>query len=461
VSARHEASEQLGRDGVGRLLLRFATPSIIGMVVNAMYNVVDRAYISRVVGHDALAGMTLTFPLMTVIFAFGMLVGSGTAALISISLGAGRRDDAEKCLGQAVALFLLIYVVFSPAALCFLDDILVALGGTEKMLPYARQYLRVILACNLVQHLGFGLNHAMRAEGFPKRALAAMLIGAALNAILDPIFIFPRFLDRGIRGAAEATILSQCVGTAWVLSHFLSPRSACRLRLKNIRVHPALAWRVAGIGLSPFFIQFVASIVGVTFNRSFLHYGGGKCELYMAAMGTILNITMLLFMPVFGLVHGMQPVVGYNHGAKNHERVRAAYLLTLKAAAVVGACGFMVCWAGAPWLALFFAPRPEHAELREIIPRFLRIMTLGFPVVGFSITTSNYFQSTGKITTALAMSLLRQVIILLPVLLVLPRFIGVAGIWWSTPVSDYASFCVASAFCWRELGRLRKLIGHG
>jgi Na+-driven multidrug efflux pump len=390
-----------------------------------------------------------------------MLIGVGTGSLISISLGAGRRDDAEKCLGQAVALFVLMYAVLVPPAFYYMDDILNALGGLPETIPYARKYLEVILAFNIVQHLSFGLNHSMRAEGFPKHALATLLIGAILNTALDPFFIFERFwifpgLGWGIRGAAVATVLAQAVSSVWVLAHFMSPKSACRLRRANLRVHPRLAWRVAGIGLSVFSIQFIASIVGVVFNRNFRHYAGSDAEsaLLMATMNTIQIISLLLFMPIFGLTQGMQPIVGYNHGAQNTARVRDAYYLTLKCAVAVGVSGALFCWLGAPLLAWIFAPKPELADLRAKIPHYLRVMTLAMPVVGFSITTSNYFQSTGKVATALFMSWMRQVIVLLPMLIILPRFLGVEGIWYSAPVSDFASFCVALCFFFHERRRL-------
>ena len=467
----HKASEQLGTESVGRLLYRFAMPSVIGMVVNALYNIVDRVYLSHAVGVNALAGMTLTFPVMTALVSFGVLIGVGSGALISISLGRGARGDAEKCLGQAVALFLLMYALLVPPAFYFMDGLLRALGGNAETIPFAKQYLQIILACNLVQHLSFGLNNSIRAEGFPGRALATLLIGAVLNAILDPFFIFDRFLNvggfagfrglnLGIRGAAWATVLSQCVSTAWVLAHFLSPRSACRLRWANLRIHPQLALRMAGIGLSGFSIQFIASIVGAVFNRSFRAYTAtdAECALLMATMNTIQMITMLLFMPIFGLTQGMQPIVGYNYGAESYRRVRRAYHITLRAAVCVGVFGALVCWLGADGLAWIFAPKPELAELRAKIPHYLRVMTIALPVVGFSITTSNYFQSIGKIKMALLMSWMRQVIILLPTLLILPRLIGVEGIWYSAPASDFCSCGVALLFFLRERRHLRELL---
>ena len=456
----HHASAQLGSESIGKLLYRFALPSITGMVVGALYHVVGRAYLSRVADADALAGMTLTFPVMTVIMAFGMLVGIGTGALISISLGRGQREDAEKCLGQAVALFFLMYAVLSPLAFVFMDEILNALGAKPDMLPYAKQYLTIILAGNIVQHLSFGLNNAIRAEGFPGRALATQLIGAGLNIIVDPFLIFPEFLNLGVRGAAWGAVISQSVSAAWVLAHFMSPKSACRLRWKNIRIHPPLALKMAGIGLAPFTTQFVASIVLAVFNLSFRHYADDNCELYIATMGTVQAITMLFFMPVFGLTHALQPIVGYNYGAHNYERVRHAYNLTLKVAIAFGICGALFCWLGAQPLAHLFAPKnnPQLAELRAILPHYLRVMTLIFPVVGFSITTSQYFMSIGKTALALATTLLRQVVFLLPALLILPRFFGIEGIWYATPVSDFGSLAVALILFCHEQKHLRKLI---
>jgi len=454
----HKASEQLGTEGIGSLLRRFALPAMGGMIVGALYHAVGRAYLSRVADTDALGGMTLAHPVFGVIMAFGMLVGIGTGALISISLGKGRRDDAEKCLGQAVALFFAMYAILTPLALVFLDKILLALGATPEMLPHGRQYLQIILAGNLFMHLSFGLNAAIRAEGFPGRALATQVIGAVINIVIDPFLIWPEFLGWGVRGAAAGAVISQAVSAAWVLAHFMSPRSACRLRLRNIRIHATLALKMAGIGLAPFCTQFVASIIGVVFNWSFNHYAPGNSGLYIAAMGTIQAITMLFFMPVFGLTHGLQPIVGYNYGAKNYARVREAYFLTLKVALALGVCGALFCWLGAPLLATLYAPSEILTELKEILPRYLRVMTLVFPVVGFSITTSQYFMSIGKTAIALTQTLLRQVIILLPALVILPRFFGIEGIWYATPVSDFGSFCVAFIFFMRERKHLRGLL---
>ncbi len=455
----HQASEQLGRDSVGRLLFRFSIPSIIGMVVNALYSVVDRAYIGRVVGADAIAGMTLAIPVMIAITAFGMLIGIGTATLISLSLGRGSREDAEKCLGQAVALFIALYLILPPIAFIYMDDLLHLLGGTEAMIPYARQYLQIILATNIVQHLSFGLNNSMRAEGFPGRALATLLIGAVLNAILDPLFIFPEFFGWGIRGAAVATAISQTVSTVWVLAHFLSPRSAARLRWKNIRIHPPLALRMMGIGLAPFAMQFIASLIAAAFNRSFRIYADpAECSLAMAAMGTIQVVTMLLIMPMFGLTQGMQPIVGYNYAALQYDRVRRTFKLALVSGLVIGVTGALFCWTCAPLLANLFAPADRLPELHAVIPHYLRVMTLAFPVVGFSITTGQYFLSIGKVAMSMTMSLMRQVIFLLPALLILPRFFGVEGIWYSAPVSDFLSFAVAIVCFFHEQRHLRVLM---
>lgn len=456
----HEASAQLGRDPVGRLLLRFSWPSIAGMVANGLYNIVDRIYIARVMGEDAIGGMSLTFPLMGVITAVGMLVGIGTGTLISMSLGRGAREEAEKYLGQAVGLFLLMYAVLPPLAFWFMDPLLVLIGGTPEIMPHAKQYLQIILAANIVQHLSFGLNNSMRAEGYPGRALATILIGAVLNAILDPFFIFPEFLGWGVRGAAIATALSQTVSSVWVLAHFLSPRSAARLRWRNIRIHPALAWKMLGIGLSPFTVQIIGSLIVAVFNISFKHYAGADaCATYIAAMGIIQSINMILIMPIFGVTQGMQPILGYNYAAGAYARVKRAYRLALVAAIAIGAGGTLFTWVFARPISELFIPDETGSQaLYDILPHYLRVTMFAFPVVGFSITTSQYFLAIGRSGIAIATTLLRQVIVLLPALLILPVFLGIPGIWYSAPFSDIISFLIALCVFLHERKRLNALI---
>jgi putative MATE family efflux protein len=444
--------ERLGTQSIGSLLKEFAVPAIIATVVNALYNVVDQLYIGQGCGREALAGVALAFPFMVVLIAFGTLIGIGSGALLSIKLGERNRVDAEKVLGQCVAVKVLFGLTLPFIGLYFMDDLLPLFGGTPEAIPYARSFLRIVLFGNMFAHLSFGLSNLMRAEGNARCSMRCMIFGAVLNAILDPIFIFGFHL--GVAGAAWSTNIAMFCSAVYAFHHYLSKNCVVRLRLARIRIYPQMLLRVFAIGLSPFAIQLMAGAINVAFNKSFVKWAitTQAATVEIAAMGIVNSIVFLMLMPIFGLTQGMQPIVGYNYGAKNFLRVREAYIFTLKVATLFCFVSTLLVWIFAWPLLRCFTHDPA---LLASGTRGLRIFCLAFTGIGVPIVTITYFQSVGLPKFAILLSLLRQMMILLPLILLLPHVWGVTGIWLANPISDTLSTaltCFAVAY---ELRRLR------
>ncbi len=452
--ADKEKQPPMATERVGVLLWRFSAPAMVAMVVNALYNIVDRLYIGQGVGRDAMAGLALTMPYMAILAAFGMLIGVGSGALLSIRLGQNKRDEAEQVLGQSLALFCVLFMILPIVALSTLDMTLEHFGGTETSIPYARDYLSVILYGNVFTHISFGMNHLMRAEGNARRAMYSMLIGGIANIILDPIFIFGFKL--GIKGAAIATIISMMLSSIYVLSHFRSKHAIVRLRGRNIRIRPRLVFDALAIGMSPFLLQLVASAVFVVFTRSIRRCAGGDEMLALnstAAIGIVNGITMLMLMPVFGLSQGVQPIIGFNFGARRLDRVRSAFILVGKIATLICFVGTVIVQLGAFLAVRAFTP---EADLIEIAMPALRRMTMAFPVIGVPIMTTTYFQSIGYPRMSIFFSLLRQAILLIPLLHWLPQWFGLSGIWYAMPLSDLGSAIIVWSVIIREMRRLKE-----
>lgn len=442
---------ELGQGSVGKLLLKFSIPAIIGMIVNALYNIVDRIFIGQIpggVGELALSGVTVTFPISTVIMAFGMLVGIGSAALISIRLGQQKKEEAEKILGNALILVIIILVALAIITFPFLDKLLVAFGASEKILPYAKEYIQIIIAGGVIQNIGFGLNAAIRSEGNPKIAMLTMLLGAITNTVLDPIFIF--VFDMGVAGAAIATVIAQLASTIWVLYHFTKGKSTLKLRKENFKLDKEIIKNIFAIGMSPFFMQLAASLVGVISNKALLTHGG---DFAIGAMGVISSVAMMCLMPVFGINQGSQPIIGYNYGAKNYKRVKKAWMLAVVAAVAITTTGFLVVELAAPSIIRIFN---SNAELVAIGTHGIRIYLSMLPVIGFQVISTNYFQAVGKAKISMFLSLVRQVIVLIPLLLILPPIFGLNGVWISGPTSDAVASIITVFFVMRELKELKQ-----
>jgi len=440
-----DRTTELGQESVGKLLLKFSIPAIIGMIVNALYNVVDRIFIGQIpeVGGLALSGVTVTFPISTVIMAFGMLIGIGSAATISIRLGQQKKDEAEKILGNAFVLVVIILVALALVTFPFLDKLLRIFGASDKILPYARDYVRIIIAGGVFQNVGFALNAAIRSEGNPKISMFTMLLGAITNIILDPIFIF--VFDMGVAGAAIATVIAQIVSMIWVLYHFTKGSGILKLRRKNFNLDGKIIKDILAIGMSPFSMQLAASLVSVISNKALLTNGG---DLAIGAMGVISSVAMMCLMPVFGINQGSQPVIGFNYGAKNYDRVKKAWKLAVLGATIVTTLGFIAVEFFAPQVIKIFNSDPE---LVSIGTYGIRIYLSMLPVIGFQIISSNYFQAVGKAKISMFLSLCRQVIVLIPMLLVLPPIWGLTGVWVCGPTSDAIASVITVFFVIKEL----------
>lgn len=447
--------ERLGTQSIGSLLKEFSIPAIIGTVVNALYNVVDQLYIGQGCGREALAGVALAFPFMMVLIAFGTLIGVGSGALLSLKLGERNRVDAEKVLGQCVAVKILFGLTLPFIGLFFMDDLLPLFGGTPEAIPYAHNYLQIILPGNMFAHLSFGLSNLMRAEGNARCSMRCMILGATLNTLLDPLFIFGFGL--GVAGAAWATNIAMFCSAIYAFYHYLSKNSVVRLRLARIRIYPQMLLSVFAIGLSPFAIQLMAGVINVTFNKSFVKWAATTqaATVEIAAMGIVNSIAFLMLMPIFGLTQGMQPIVGYNYGAKNFLRVREVYTFTMKIATLLCFLATLLVWLFAWPILRCFTHDPA---LLAAGTHGLRIFCFAFTGIGMPIVTITYFQSVGLPKFAILLSLFRQMLILLPMILLLPHVWGVTGIWMANPVSDTLSTtltCFVVAF---ELRRLRRLM---
>lgn len=438
----------LGEEKIGKLLLKFSIPAIVGMVVNALYNIIDRIFIGNFVDSLGLAGVTIAFPIMIIIMAFGMLVGIGATSLISIKLGEGNKDEAELILGNAMILLVIFSASVSLLGLIFLDPLLRLFGASPQVLPYSKAYLSIILFGAVFQTIGFGMNNFIRAEGNPKRAMSTMLIGAILNTILDPIFII--VFNMGIRGAALATIISQAVSAAWVLSYFFGGKSSLEVKKENWRLNINTVTKILAIGSAPFAMQVAASGITTLLNHSLKNYGG---DLAISAYGAINSFSTILLMPIFGINQGSQPIIGFNYGAKKFDRVKKTFLLAIMTATSFTIIGFIVTRLFPEQLVALF--NSKDRELIEIGANGMKIFFTMLPVIGFQIVSSNYFQATGKPKQAMLLSLSRQVLMLIPAILILPRFFGLDGVWMAGPTADFFATLLTGSFILYELKSLQ------
>ncbi|MGV8962392.1 MAG: MATE family efflux transporter [Candidatus Saccharimonadaceae bacterium] len=434
---------------VSKLVWDYALPAIIGTMVNALYNIVDRVYIGQGVGALAISGLAVTFPVMNLTAALGMLVGAGASSRISISLGRRDHHTAEKILGNSFLLTILFNLVFITLLMIFLEPILMAFGASEQTFPYAKEYLQIILPGNIFVTMTFSFNSMMRASGYPQKAMYTMLIGAVLNIILDPIYIF--VFDMGIGGVAWATVISMFIGMLFVMHHFTRKESTLRLRKKNIRFEKHILIAIVSIGLSPFFMQVAASGVTALMNTSLKTYGG---DLAIGAYGILMSMLMLIVMFVIGLNQGLQPIIGYNYGARNYSRVKSAFFYGIKIATMVTTMGFLM---GMFLPRLFARAFTSDVALLDLAENAMRISIIAFPIVGFQVVISSFFQSIGQAKKSIILSLSRQIIFLIPSIIILPRIFGLNGVWAATPVSDFIASLLAAYFFWREIKIFRQL----
>ncbi len=446
-----EHTRRMGEDRISKLLLRFSLPAITGMTITALYNVVDRIFIGRGVGTMALTGVTIGFPVMLVLMAFGMLIGLGATALISIRLGENRHGTAELTLGNAVTLFFVFALLLSLLGSIFLKPLITLFGASSDVMPYAIGYMRIILLGVVFLNISFGMNHFIRAEGNPKIAMVTLILGAAINIGLDALFIF--VLHMGVQGAALATVIAQFCSAVWVFSYFLGKKSTLRFRIRYMFPKLTIIKSILTLGSSFFMMQIAASVIWLFLNRTLAVHGGDTA---IAAMGIIHSLTMFILMPCFGINQGVQPIIGFNYGAKKFKRVKKALLRAIGFATLICVTGYLVIMLFPDQLVSIFSR--GNQELIAIGSRGLRLFLFLLPVIGFQIVSTSYFQATGKPAMAMFLTLSRQVILFLPFLLIFPRFFGLTGVWLASPLSDVGAFSLTGFFLLKEMKKLNKKI---
>lgn len=426
---------ELGTETVSKLLKKYALPAIIAMTASSLYNMVDSIFIGQGCGPLAISGLALTFPLMNLSAAFGTLVGVGGATLISVLLGQKNYSKAKKVLGNVFLLNVLMGVFFSIVSLLFLDPILRFFGASDATLPYARAYMIPILAGNIITHLYFGLNAIVRVSGHPQKAMFATIMTVTLNTILDPIFIF--VFHMGIQGAAVATIISQFVAFLWVMRILCDRREFLHLNIRKIRMDWHIAGRSLSIGMAPFLMNVAACFVVIFIDNQMARYGG---DLAIGAYGIVNRLVFLFVMIVLGLNQGMQPIAGYNYGAKLYDRTFEVLHLTMKWACVVTTACFLVGMLIPETAVRLFT---RDSELMSLASHGLTLTVIFFPLVGRNMVITNFFQSLGLANKAIFLSLTRQLLFLIPFLVVLPHYFGVEGVWYSMPSSDLLAIIVS------------------
>ena len=431
----------LGTESIPKLLKQYAVPAIIAMTASSLYNMVDSAYIGQGVGPMAISGLAVTFPLMNLSTAFGTLVGVGASTLISVLLGQRNYSVARRVLGNVIIMNCVIGLLFMAVSLLFLDPILYFFGASEATIPYAREYMQVVLIGNIITHLYFGLNAVLRASGHPRKAMYATILTVALNTILDPIFIF--VLDMGIRGAAIATVISQLVSLMWQIKIFSNKDEFLHFSKDMMKFDSKIAYRSLSIGMAPFLMNVASCFIVILINKGLQTYGDmemvGGGDLSIGAYGIINRLSFLFVMVVMGFTQGMQPIAGYNYGAQLYDRVIKVLRLTIICATIVMTAGFLVAMIFPELMVKIFTSDPQLIDLSS---KGARVVFLAFPIIGFQIVTSSFFQSLGMAKKAIFLSLSRQLLFLAPCLIFLPRLIGVKGVWLSLPISDIISTIV-------------------
>ena len=435
----------LGTEPIGKLLIKYSVPAIISMMVNGLYNVVDRIFIGNIpgVGPLAITGLGVTMPIMTIILAFGMLIGIGSVTNISIKLGQGKKEEAEQIIGNAITLAIIVGLLISIIGITFENQILHMFGASDGSLPYAKAYINIILSGTIFNLLGMVFNNSIRGDGNPKLSATIMVVGCLTNIVLDALFIM--VFKMGIQGAAIATVTSQFVTAIWGLAYYTRGKSTLKFKKSSLKLNKSLVGAIFAIGCAPFAMQIAASCVQIICNNSLKTYGG---DLAIGAMATINSVIMMVGMPIIGISQGAQPIIGFNYGAKKYDRADK----TLKICALAATIGLSIGWllvqlVPAPIVSMFNGDADLVSISVDGIRKYLSMM----PLIGVSMIGSNYFQAIGKAKQAMFLSLLRQVILLVPMMLILPRILGLNGVWFAQPIADVISFIVTFVLLFREV----------
>lgn len=418
----------LGTEDIRKLLMRYAVPAIVAMTAASLYNMMDSIFIGHSVGSLGIAGLAVTFPFINLAAAFGSLVGVGASTLVSVKMGQKDLKSAEAVLGNVLLLNVIIGTIFMAFCLIFLDQILYFFGASADTLPYARDYMKVILYGNLITHIYMGLNEVMRASGYPQRAMAATLFAVGINGVLNALFIF--VFDMGIMGAALGTICAQFLALIGVLCHFFSRKSYIRFQKGIFRIKWHIVGGMLAIGLSPFLMNICSCLIVMLVNNGLKTHGG---DMYIGAYGIVNRIVFLFIMIVMGFNQGMQPIAGYNFGARQFDRVIKILKYTILCGTTVTTVGFLICQIFPRTIIHMFT---SDEVLVDIAEHGMRLILLCLPVIGFQMVSTSFFQSVGMAGKAIFLSLTRQLIFLLPCLFILPQYWGTDGVWGSFPIAD-------------------------
>lgn len=438
---------ELGNAPIGSLLWKYFWPAFTGVVINSLYNVIDRIFIGQGVGAVALSGLSAVYPIMLILMAFGMLIGLGAGVRISINLGKKDFKRAEWVLGNSFVLMLIVSAIITVLGFTIKDPLLRLFGVGIDTMSIANEYLNIILYGAVFSVVGFSMNNLIRSEGNAKIAMYSMLISAGSNIVLDPIFIF--LLDMGVGGAAYATIISQLILCIWVIVHFRSSRSVIRLRASNFKLNPQIVLYILTIGFAPFSMQIAGSFVQALYNIQLIKFSN---DIAIAAMGVINSVAMLIVMSIVAINMAAQPIFGFNHGAQNFDRVKQTLKICIAAATFVAIGGWILVQLFPETMVLAF--NSTNDELLEVGSYGLRTFLLALPIVGFQVIVGNYFQSIGRAGVSALLTLMRQVILLIPILFILPNYFGLNGVWFAGPISDIGAALVSGFFIIREYRKL-------
>ncbi len=439
----------LGTEKIGKLLVQYATPAIIAMTASSLYNIVDSIFLGHGVGPLAISGLAISFPLMNVLAAFGSMVGVGATTLVSVKLGQKDYEGANKVLGNVVVLNAIIGIVMTFAFLLTLDPILYFFGASSETIAYARDYMRIILYGNVITHMYFGLNGVLRSSGFPKLAMYATLASVVINTILNPIFIFG--LGWGIKGSAIATVIAQTISLVYQVIHFSNKQQLIHFREGIYRLEKDIVKGIISVGLSPFLMNLCSCLIVILINRGLKQYGG---DMAIGAYGIANRVVFFFVMIIMGFNQGMQPIAGYNYGAKQFDRVMAVTKLTMYYATAIATLGFVLCEFMPVYIVRMFTDYPELISASVF---GLRIDMAVFPIIGFQMVSTNFFTSIGMAKKAIFLSLTRQMLFLVPGLIILPPLLGTFGVWLSIPIADAAAVVVTSVVFIRQIQKFKAI----
>jgi putative MATE family efflux protein len=439
---------ELGTEKVSKLLMKYAVPAIIAMTASSLYNIIDSIFIGHGVGPLAISGLALTFPLMNLAAAFGSLIGAGAATLTSVRLGQKDYASANIILGNVVTMNTILGISFTIIGLIFLDPILLFFGASSHTLPYAHDFMTIILLGNVVTHMFLGLNALLRSSGYPQRSMYATIGTVLINICLNPLFIF--VLHFGIKGSALATVISQFIMLCWQIRIFSNKKNFIHFQKGTFKLRKKLVVDTLSIGMSPFLMNLASCLIVILVNQGLKKFGG---DLAIGAFGIVNRIIFIFVMIVFGFNQGMQPIAGYNFGAKLYPRVTNVLKITIICATGVTTCGFLLGEFIPRMVASIFT---TDDELISQAVNGMRIVMITFPIIGFQMVTANFFQSIGMAKKAIFLSLTRQMIFLIPGLLIWPHFFGLDGIWMSMPVGDVAATVTSGIMLFIQFRKFKK-----